>query len=91
VPANRAARSFSDVRAGYTVGAGGEWMLMSKWSVKAEYLYYDLGSANYGTGNLLVDEGPTQLPGFGTAAIGTSTRARFNGNLVRLGLNYHFN
>jgi outer membrane immunogenic protein len=91
VPANRAARSFSDNRAGYTVGGGGEWMLMSKWSVKVEYLYYDLGSANYGTGNLLVDEGPTQLPGFGTAAIGTSTRVRFNGNIVRVGLNYHLN
>ena len=91
VPANTTSGSFSDTRAGYTVGGGGEWMLMSKWSVKAEYLYYDLGSANYGTGVLFVDEGPTNLPGFGIAAIATSTRVRFNGNIVRLGFNYHLN
>jgi outer membrane immunogenic protein len=91
VPANAAARSFSDTRAGYTVGAGGEWMFLSNWSLKAEYLYYDLGSANYGTGRFFVDEGPTQLPGFGVAGIGTSTRLHFNGNMARAGLNYHLN
>lgn len=91
VPTNATAGSFSDNRAGYTVGGGGEWMFRSNWSVKAEYLYYDLGSANYGTGNILVDEGPTALPGFGTAAIGTSTRVHFNGNIARVGLNYHLN
>ena len=91
VPANAASRLFSDNRAGYTVGGGGEWMLASNWSVKAEYLYYDLGSANYGTGNFFVAEGPTNLPGFGVAGIAMSTRANFNGSIVRLGLNYHLN
>jgi outer membrane immunogenic protein len=83
--------TFSDTRAGYAVGGGGEWMLMSKWSVKAEYLYYDLGAAHYGTGGLAVDEGPTQLPGIGVAAIGTTSHVRFNGNIARVGLNYHLN
>jgi outer membrane immunogenic protein len=91
VPASTISGSFSDNRAGYTIGGGGEWMFLSKWSLKAEYLYYDLGSANYGTGNILVNEGPTDLPGFGVAAIGTSTRVHFNGNIARLGLNYHLN
>ena len=91
VPTNTASRSFSDNRAGYTVGGGGEVMLLSKWSVKAEYLYYDLGSANYGTGNFFVAEGLTDLPGFGVAGIATSTRVRFNGTIARLGLNYHLN
>lgn len=91
VPANRTSGSFSDTRAGYTVGGGGEWMFLSKWSVKAEYLYYDLGSANYGTGGFFVDEGPTDLPGFGVAAIATSSRVRFNGNIARVGVNYHLN
>ena len=91
VPANTTSGSFSDNRAGYTVGGGGEWMFLSKWSLKAEYLYYDLGSANYGTGNILVDEFQTSLPGFGIAAIGTSTRVHFNGNIARVGLNYHLN
>ena len=66
-------------------------MLLSKWSVKAEYLHYDLGSANYGTGNFFVAEGTTNLPGFGIAGIATSTRVHFNGNIVRVGVNYHFN
>jgi outer membrane immunogenic protein len=90
-PAMGTAGSFSDNRAGYTVGAGGEWMFMSKWSAKAEYLYYDLGSANYGTGAFGFNEGPTNFPGFGVAAVATSTRVHFNGNIVRVGLNYHLN
>jgi outer membrane immunogenic protein len=85
------AGSFSDNRVGYTVGAGGEWMFMSRWSAKAEYLYYDLGSANYGTGGLAFNETPTNFPGNGFAAVATSTRVRFNGNIVRVGLNYHLN
>ena len=91
VPPNSVSGSFSDTRAGYAVGGGGEWMLLSKWSVKAEYLHYDLGSANYGTGNFFVAEGTTNLPGFGIAGIATSTRAHFNGSIVRVGVNYHFN
>jgi outer membrane immunogenic protein len=90
-PLTATAGSFSDNRAGYTVGAGAEWLLMSKWSIKGEYLYYDLGSANYGTGSLGFDEGPTNFPGFGVAAAATSTRVHFNGNIVRVGLNYHLN
>ena len=88
---NAVRATFADVRAGYAVGAGGEWMFLPKWSLKAEYLYYDLGSANYGTGRLFVNEGPTNLPGFGDAGIGTSTRVRFNGNIARVGVNYHLN
>jgi outer membrane immunogenic protein len=91
VPPTATSGSFSDTRAGYTVGGGAEWMFLSKWSVKAEYLYYDLGSANYGTGGVAVDEGPTSLPGFGVAGIATSSRVHFNGNIVRFGVNYHLN
>jgi outer membrane immunogenic protein len=90
VPPTATSGSFSDTRAGYTVGGGAEWMFLSNWSAKAEYLYYDLGSANYGTGGVAVLEDPTYLPGFGTASIATSTRVHFNGNIVRVGVNYHF-
>jgi outer membrane immunogenic protein len=90
-PATGTAGSFSDNRAGYTVGAGAEWMFMSKWSAKAEYLYYDLGSANYGTGGFGFDTGPTNFPGSGVAGVATSTRVHFNGNIVRVGVNYHLN
>jgi outer membrane immunogenic protein len=91
VPVNTAGGSFSDVRAGYTVGAGAEWKPTQKWSIKAEYLYYDLGTASYGTGRMFVDEQPTNLPNSGVAGIATTTHVRFNGNLARLGLNYHLN
>jgi outer membrane immunogenic protein len=90
-PATATFGSFSDTRAGYTVGAGGEWMFTSKWSAKAEYLYYDLGSANYGTGQFGFDTLPTGFPGSNVAAIATSTHVRFNGDIVRVGLNYHLN
>jgi outer membrane immunogenic protein len=35
--------AFSHTRAGWTAGAGLEWMFAQKWSAKAEYLHYDLG------------------------------------------------
>jgi outer membrane immunogenic protein len=34
--------SASDIRWGFTVGAGLEWMFAPNWSVKAEYLFVDL-------------------------------------------------
>jgi outer membrane immunogenic protein len=82
--------AFSGTRIGYAVGAGGEWMLSSNWSAKLEYLYYDLGSATYATGGVANNVGPTSLQGFGTDAIATSTKVRFNDNIVRVGVNYHF-
>jgi len=71
---------------GWTAGAGVEWMFTQNWSVKVEYLYYDLGTASF-TGN-------AQDITNGTA-IGTPTPAYQNeatsihnqGNIVRVGLN----
>ena len=83
--------SFSGVRVGYTIGAGLEWMFASNWSAKVEYLYYDLGSKRYGSGGVSADMGPTTFPGFGTAAIDTTTKVEFTGSDIRLGINYHFN
>jgi outer membrane immunogenic protein len=72
-----AASSFSDTRVGWTAGGGVEWMFAPHWSAKAEYLYYDLGSV---TG-----------PFAGTAVDFSRSRARFDGHIARLGVNYHFN
>src|SRR5712672_1765573 len=81
--------SFSGTRVGYVVGGGGEWMLSANWSAKLEYLHYDLGSATYATGGLANDVGqPTSLQGSGTAAVATSSKVRFNDNIVRVGVNY---
>ena len=83
--------SFSGTRVGYVVGGGGEWMLSSNWSAKLEYLHYDLGSATYATGGLANNTDQTSLKGDGTAAVATSSKVRFNDNIVRVGVNYHFN
>jgi outer membrane immunogenic protein len=79
----------SDTRTGWTAGGGFEWMLDPHWSAKFEYLYYDLGSVTYN--GLLVSGFVVPVagnPAFFTNNVQTSTR--FNGNIVRVGLNYQF-
>jgi outer membrane immunogenic protein len=66
-------------------------MFWSKWSAKLEYLYYDLGSAHYGTGISQFDAGAVLSNGFGIDAVATTAHARFNGNIARAGVSYHFN
>jgi outer membrane immunogenic protein len=42
-----AGTSASNTHFGWTIGAGGEWMIQPNWSVKIEYLYADYGSESY--------------------------------------------
>jgi opacity protein-like surface antigen len=73
---------YVDMRLGWAAGAGLEWMLSPSWSVKTEYLRYDLGTAN--TANI----GPlyyADKAGLSSVA----WKAPFNGNVLRAGLNYH--
>jgi outer membrane immunogenic protein len=78
--------AFSSTRVGWTAGAGGEWMFASNWSAKLEYLYYDLGRVTYGVSPLVT------VAGGAAFTVNTlSSFARFNGNIVRAGINYHFN
>jgi outer membrane immunogenic protein len=83
--------SFTNTRPGWTAGGGLEWLFSPNWSVKAEYLYYDLGRVTFGGGGLtLATSGPAA--GFGPAGTTFFTDStRFNGHIVRVGLNYHFN
>jgi outer membrane immunogenic protein len=79
--------TFSNTRVGWTAGGGLEWLFAPNWSVKAEYLYYDLGSLTYGL---------SPLQSFNSAGtpftVGAPvSRTSFKGNIVRAGLNYHFN
>jgi len=77
---------YSNTRTGWTAGGGLEWMFFPNWSFKVEYLYYNLGSAhysdgvlsNFNSGGVLFTQG---LP---------VSKASFNGNIVRVGVNYHF-
>ncbi len=78
--------SYSGSPIGWTAGGGVEWMFRPDWSVKAEYLYYDLGSAT--TPGAVYNYTPKGgLPQTSTAQSST----RFDGNIFRAGVNYHFN
>ena len=80
--------SLSNTLVGWTAGGGLEWMILPNWSLKAEYLYYDLGNM---AGSIV-----NTYAGFGDAAgqagvsSATNYSGRVSGNLVRAGVNYHF-
>jgi outer membrane immunogenic protein len=76
-----AVSSASENHIGWTAGGGVEWMYSRNWSVKVEYLYVDLGSADYRF--------------IGTTFVGTphttdSFPADLTFHVVRLGVNYRF-
>jgi outer membrane immunogenic protein len=78
VGAVSAVNNFSTTRAGWTVGAGIEGWLGHNWTAKVEYLYVDLGSfTNTFTGLSVI-----------TPVVLTT---HVTDNIVRVGLNYHFN
>ena len=67
-------------RTGWTAGGGVEWAFLGAWSVKAEYLYVDLGRATY-----------TSLNNFPANAGAVITHDhRLTENIARVGLNYQF-
>lgn len=78
--------SSSDTRVGWTAGAGAEWMFLPNWSAKVEYLHYDLGQAS--------DEfNITHYNAQGALIFvnNVRTEATMSGDIVRAGVNYHFN
>ena len=82
--------SISQTRVGWTAGGGLEWMFMPNWSAKAEYRYYDLGSAQTNAGYTVAAKTRGADPQI-TFINGSQISSRFNGNIVRLGVNYHMN
>jgi outer membrane immunogenic protein len=69
--------------AGWTVGAGGEWMFAPHWSLKAEYLYVDLGNVSS-----TINYAYTNIAGPQTSSLTATVHDR--DNIVRGGINYHF-
>jgi outer membrane immunogenic protein len=67
--------SVTSIRSGWTVGGGLEWAFAGDWRLKAEYLYFDLGTISHS----MTD------PFF--PAIFTAT-ADLKGSIARVGLNY---
>jgi outer membrane immunogenic protein len=74
---------FSTTKAGWTVGGGLEWALTHHWSLKAEYLYYDLGSESK-TLPQLFDDVPSGNIFFVRNKFDTTA------NIVRGGVNFKF-
>jgi outer membrane immunogenic protein len=73
------------IRTGWTVGGGFDYLLAGDWSVRAEYLYFNLGSTSYSLAPLtLFNPGVVRTVGV------TSTTGELRGNVVRVGLNYRF-
>ena len=71
-----------DTRVGWTAGLGGEYAVGNGWSLKAEYLYVDLGRASMISNNLVVG-----------AAVPAQTFTHsfdIKSNIVRVGVNYKF-
>jgi outer membrane immunogenic protein len=72
---------------GWTAGGGIEYAVARSWSVKVEYLHYDLGSMTYASTPLANLDSPGGAP---FTTINVSSMANFKGDLVRVGLNYQF-
>ena len=84
---------YAGTRVGWTVGGGLEWAFYPGVSAKIEYLYYDLGVANANNDiSLLTHSYPAAIPVFGGSTQVVDAPAastRFNGHIIRVGLNYH--
>jgi outer membrane immunogenic protein len=72
-----------DTRLGWTAGVGTEYAFGGGWSLKAEYLYVDLGRASATSTNLV--SGATQYP----SNVYTHS-VDLKSNIVRVGVNYKF-
>jgi len=81
------AGAFSDTRSGWTAGGGVEWRLAEKWTAKLEYLHYDLGTRSL-TWAASTPLASLQFPGLVYQTDVTSVH--YQGDIVRVGLNYKF-
>jgi outer membrane immunogenic protein len=82
-----ASGSASKTLTGWVLGGGLEYALTASWSVKAEYLHYDLGSMSYATTPLVSTRLVPPLP---FTSINAAPTAYFKGDFVRGGINYKF-
>jgi len=84
VPPLNASSTNNNIQAGWTIGGGAEWKLSPQWSLKAEYLYVDLGAKS------------STVPyaySFGFVGINNSSltvRIKEQYNIARAGVNLSF-
>ncbi|HWK38044.1 MAG TPA: outer membrane beta-barrel protein, partial [Hyphomicrobium sp.] len=79
--AARGSSSHTSTKAGYTLGGGVEASLWGPWSIKAEYLYVDLGKVST-SGVIVPPIGPSRSP--------LDTSVDLTANIARVGINYSF-
>lgn len=102
VPSVSGANVSTATLVGWAAGGGLEWMFAPGWSLKAEGLYYDLGSFSSPAATIgYISPITLSIPPLGaatglTVATGqllmmnsASTRLRYDGVIARAGLNYH--
>lgn len=73
----------SQTQTGWTVGGGAEYALTSHLSVKAEYLYVDLGQVN-------LNYGGSTFAGPGYTVYNANIDEKADANIVRVGFNWKF-
>lgn len=78
VPGLCAGVSTSQWQVGWAAGVGGEWAFADSWSIRGEYLHYDLGSLTQANCD----------PAFTCPLINSSVD--FRGDIVRGAINYRF-
>lgn len=77
--------SVKSTKVGWTIGGGIETVLSPGWTLKAEYLYMDLGSVNDTLTTFFRSGAQT-----GAVAANRSISGDLTENIVRVGLNYRF-
>lgn len=83
--------SSKGTRAGWTIGGGIEGALSNNWTVKAEYLYMDLGNAPSVSGATQTIFPNVPQGGFTTVLDTTvATGGKVRDHIFRLGVNYRF-
>lgn len=70
----------SSVKVGWTVGGGIEYMIAPAWTMKAEYLYVDLGKQSFAD----------NLAAFGFPQASFTHEAHLTESIARIGINYRF-
>jgi outer membrane immunogenic protein len=79
-------------KVGWTAGAGAEWAISNSWSIKAEYLYVNLGSFNDSIpGSANCERFFNAGFGFPSPNCNITTSHKYTDNIARVGVNYHFN
>jgi outer membrane immunogenic protein len=68
---------------GWTVGGGLEWMVAPHWSLKGEYLLYDLGNVTLNS-----EFSVLEASGFRDVNVNIQSMAHYRGNIARIGVNY---